>query len=259
MSKKNFSMHLRKQSGETVKFSKDKLENYLKNKSKGLENVDINYLSNIIRKGMAAEMTTTDFLDYCAETAASSAFTDYEYNLLGGFIYMDARCRKIPKKISEAMENVSKVLTMSKKFIKFVRENSKALDDAVDRVDIRNIDYFGMKTILNSFSINKNGIVYEYPKYVFLRTACEVQLGNIEEVINTFYLMANKNYTHATLTLHNSGRKRNQLCSCFLIKSSDSIKGMVKSVNDIIKISSFGGGNAIHIHNNGIVGRVLTR
>jgi ribonucleoside-diphosphate reductase alpha chain len=56
-------------------------------------------------------------------------------------------------------------------------------------------------------------------------------------------------FTHATPTLFNSGTKRPQMSSCFLLDiDDDSIPGIYKTLSDCAKISQSAGGIGINIH-----------
>ena len=57
-------------------------------------------------------------------------------------------------------------------------------------------------------------------------------------------------FTHATPTLFNSGTRRPQLSSCFLVSmDDDSIQGIYKTLSDVAQISKNAGGIGLHIHN----------
>ena len=57
-------------------------------------------------------------------------------------------------------------------------------------------------------------------------------------------------FTHATPTLFNSGTRRPQLSSCFLVSMhDDSIQGIYKTLSDVAQISKNAGGIGLHIHN----------
>ena len=49
---------------------------------------------------------------------------------------------------------------------------------------------------------------------------------SVENIKKTYDLISNGFYTHATPTLFNSGNKRSQLSSCFLLGTDDSIEGI---------------------------------
>ena len=73
---------------------------------------------------------------------------------------------------------------------------------------------------------------------------------NLKKVKETYDLMSQKFFTHATPTLFNAGTPRPQLSSCYLIAmESDSIKGIYNTLSDCAAISKWAGGIGLHIHN----------
>jgi ribonucleoside-diphosphate reductase alpha chain len=68
-------------------------------------------------------------------------------------------------------------------------------------------------------------------------------------VQKTYDLLSQGLFTHATPTLFNSGTKRPQMSSCFLLDiDDDSIPGIYKTLSDCAKISQSAGGIGINIH-----------
>lgn len=234
---------------EELEFKPEFLETYIEEKAKIFSNIDIKSLVKTIIRGLPAEMTTSEYLMYCAEICASSTTKHYEYNLLAASIEIEATCRNVEKKFSAAMIKASQNINMNENFMDFVTKNAEKLDNAVENLNYCDIDYFGIKTLIKNMSLKKRDQNFEYPKHIFMRSACQIHLNNVEDAIQTFHLMFNKYFTHATPTLHNSGRKINQLCSCFLIGTEDSIDGLLKTIKKLTKIAASGGGSSVHIHN----------
>jgi ribonucleoside-diphosphate reductase alpha chain len=72
----------------------------------------------------------------------------------------------------------------------------------------------------------------------------------MERIIETYELMSNKYFTHATPTLFNAGTPCPQLSSCFLeAMEDDSIEGIFNTLKDCALISKWAGGIGLHIHN----------
>ena len=72
----------------------------------------------------------------------------------------------------------------------------------------------------------------------------------LAQAFETYDLMSQKIYTHATPTLFNAGTPRQQLSSCFLMAmAEDSIAGIYKSLGDCAAISKYAGGIGLHCHN----------
>src|SRR5690606_28277533 len=71
----------------------------------------------------------------------------------------------------------------------------------------------------------------------------------INGAIETYNLMINKYFVHATPTLYHSGMPYPQLSSCFLMGIEDSVEGIYKALSDSALISKWAGGIGIHISN----------
>ena len=85
---------------------------------------------------------------------------------------------------------------------------------------------------------------------MWLRVAVGIHRDDIESVKETYDLMSQKFFTHATPTLFNAGTQRPQLSSCYLLgMESDSIEGIYNTLKECAKISKWAGGIGLHIHN----------
>ena len=72
----------------------------------------------------------------------------------------------------------------------------------------------------------------------------------LELIKETYDLMSQKYFTHATPTLFNAGTPRPQLSSCYLLSiEDDSIEGIFNTLKDCALISKYSGGIGLHIHN----------
>ena len=112
------------------------------------------------------------------------------------------------------------------------------------------IDYFGFKTLERAYLLKINGKIVERPQHMWLRVSICIHNGDLEKVKETYDLMSQKYFTHATPTLFNAGTPRPQLSSCYLIAmESDSIRGIYNTLGDCAAISKWAGGIGLHIHN----------
>jgi ribonucleoside-diphosphate reductase subunit M1 len=125
-------------------------------------------------------------------------------------------------------------------------KNADQLDSAIVHSRDHNFDYFGYKVLERSYLLKLNGKVAERPQYMYLRTALQVWGSNIEKVVETYNLLSEGYYTHATPTLFNSGTGRPQLSSCFLLDvQDDSIEGFFNTLIESAQISKNAGGIGI--------------
>jgi ribonucleoside-diphosphate reductase subunit M1 len=112
-----------------------------------------------------------------------------------------------------------------------------------------NYQYFGFKTLERSYLLRINGKVAERPQHMIMRVAVGIHGDDIEAAIQTYNLMSNKYFTHASPTLFNAGTPSPQLSSCFLIDmKEDSIEGIYDTLKTCAMISKTAGGIGLNIH-----------
>jgi ribonucleotide reductase alpha subunit len=87
-------------------------------------------------------------------------------------------------------------------------------------------DFFGFKTLEKSYLLRMHGKVVERPQYMLMRVSIGIHKNDLDSVFETYHLMSQRWFTHATPTLYNSGTRNPQMSSCFLLNmQSDSIEG----------------------------------
>jgi ribonucleoside-diphosphate reductase subunit M1 len=146
-----------------------------------------------------------------------------------------------------------------------VRANAELLDSAI--VYNRDFDYnlwvhpiilhyhtydtssFGFKTLERSYLLRIGGRVAERPQHMLMRVAVGIHGHDIERAIETYHLMSQRYFTHASPTLFNAGMPRPQLASCFLVAMrEDSIEGIYDTLKTCAMISKTAGGIGLSIH-----------
>ncbi|MEK6819940.1 MAG: ribonucleoside-diphosphate reductase subunit alpha, partial [Nanoarchaeota archaeon] len=90
----------------------------------------------------------------------------------------------------------------------------------------------------------------ERPQHMLMRVAVGIWKEDIKNVIKSYELFSQGYFTHATPTLFNSGTRKPQLSSCFLVAmKKDSIDGIYGTLKNIAMISKYAGGIGVHVHN----------
>jgi ribonucleoside-diphosphate reductase alpha chain len=133
--------------------------------------------------------------------------------------------------------------------IEIVRNNKDILNETVDYTRDYLFDYFGFKTLEKSYLMKLNGKVVERPQHLYMRVAIQVNKNSIEDIIKTYNLISQHFLTFASPTMFNAGSRLQNLSSCFLIGTDDSIGGIFKTISDCAQISKVGGGIGVHINN----------
>ena len=126
----------------------------------------------------------------------------------------------------------------------------KIIEDEINYERDYFIDYFGFKTLERAYLMRVNNKIIERPQHMWMRVSLGIHGEDMESVKETYYLMSNKFFTHATPTLFNAGTPRPQLSSCYLSgMESDSIDGIYNTLKECARISKWAGGIGLHIHN----------
>jgi ribonucleoside-diphosphate reductase alpha chain len=205
--------------------------------------------------GVAPYIKTSVLDQLAMETAASLTTKHPDYSVLAARIAITALHKETKKSFSETVEDLYKYVNpktgkkspiVSESFYNIVRKYADELDSAIVHSRDHNFDYFGFKTLEKSYLLKINGVVAERPQYMYMRTAIQIWGENLEKVIETYNLLSEGYYTHATPTLFNSGTIRPQLSSCFLLDTeSDSIEGIFNTLKEAAQISKNAGGIGI--------------
>jgi len=145
--------------------------------------------------------------------------------------------------------NNNKSSLISEELYNIVNENSDLIEGLFDYNRDYLIDYFGFKTLERAYLMRINKIIVERPQHMWMRVAIGIHGRDFKLVKETYDLMSQKYFTHATPTLFNAGTPRPQLSSCYLISmEDDSIDGIYNTLKECAKISKWAGGIGLHIH-----------
>jgi ribonucleoside-diphosphate reductase alpha chain len=244
---------------EPVKF--DKITARIKRQVYGL---DPNYVDAIevtkkVIEGVYDGVKTTDLDNLAAETAASLTTKHPDYATLAARIAVSNLHKETEKSFSKTMEklynyrdpaNGDLAPLISEYTYKVVKENADALDSAIiyDRDYV--FDYFGFKTLERSYLLKCEGKIVERPQHMLMRVAVGIHGNDIDAAVETYNLMSEKWFIHATPTLFNAGTPKAQLSSCFLLTmQNDSIEGIFSTLKQCAEISQSAGGIGLSIHN----------
>lgn len=112
-----------------------------------------------------------------------------------------------------------------------------------------NYQYFGFKTLERSYLLKIDKKVWERPQHMLMRVSVGIHGDDIEKAIETYNLMSQKCFTHASPTLFNAGTPNAQMSSCFLIDmKDDSIEGIYDTLKTCAMISKNAGGIGLNVH-----------
>ena len=171
-------------------------------------------------------------LDVLAAEQCASMITEHlDYGKMAGYICISNHHKETKdnycKFINELYNNGNLI---SDEFYKLVNKYKKEYQSIIDYERDYLIDFFGFKTLEKTYLININGNV-ERPQHMWLRVAIAIHKNDLVKVKETYDMMSNKYFTHATPTLFNAGTNNQQLSSCFLeAMEDDSIEGIFNTL-----------------------------
>ena len=83
-----------------------------------------------------------------------------------------------------------------------------------------------------TFGLKVHGKIVERPQHMIMRVALGIHKSDIDSVVQTYQLISERWFTHATPTLFNAGTPRPQMSSCFLLTmQDDSIDGIYSTLH----------------------------
>ena len=182
-----------------------------------------------------------DYADLASQVAISNHQKNTPATMLSLVEILDAVCDKKGEPAS----------LLDPAFVTLVRAHADEIESRICYDRDFMLDYFGLKTLERAYLLrDTNRRVVERPQHLWMRVALGLWGADLKRAFETYDLMSQKFYTHATPTLFNSGTKRPQLSSCFLLAmKDDSIRGIYDTLQDCALISQYGGGIGLHLSN----------
>ena len=244
---------------ESVKF--DKITARVQKLCYGLDpgHVDPVKVAMKVIEGLYDGVTTTVLDNLAAETAASLTTNHPDYALLASRIAVSNLHKNTTKSFSKTIEELYKYIDpktnqpaslIAEDVYEIVMANAQILDSTIIYDRDFGYDYFGFKTLERSYLLKMNNQIAERPQHMIMRVAVGIHKEDIASAIETYNLMSERWFTHATPTLFNAGTPKPQMSSCFLLQmQDDSIEGIYNTLKQSARISQSAGGIGLSIHN----------
>lgn len=209
--------------------------------------------------GIYDGVSTVELDNLAAEICATLATVHPDYAILAARIAISNLQKNTVKSFSRTMKKLHEYIDpktgenaglISEETYQVVRKHANELNSAIIYDRDFNYDYFGFKTLERSYLLRMDNQVVERPQHMIMRVAIGIHGEDIEAALETYNLMSEKWFTHATPTLFNAGTPKPQMSSCFLVSmKEDSIDGIYDTLKDCAKISQSAGGIGLSIHN----------
>ena len=239
-------MKVIKRSGDEVEMLFDKVTKRISKLNQAPEfeplNVQPDKVAQKVFQSMYDGISTSEIDNLTAEVAVAMITENPDYETLAMRVTVSNLQKACPKTFSDAMVALhAKGVISDDGFALITPEMDVWIDDKRDYL----FGYFGIKTLQKGY-LNEG----ETPQYLFMRVALWIHGGDAKRTRETYDLMSQKYFTHATPTLFNSLSNNSQGSSCFLVAmKDDSIEGIYETLKECAHISKWSGGIGIHCSN----------
>jgi len=261
MSKVNSSkMVVLKRDGRAEPVHFDKITSRIEKLCYGLESdyIDPTQITLKVISGLYPGVTTVELDNLAAEIAATMTTKHPDYAILAARIAVSNLHKETKKKFSDVISDLynmkhsttgKPIPMIAEKYYDIIQKHKDKLDGAILYERDFQYQYFGFKTLERSYLLKIDGKCVERPQQMLMRVAVGIHGEDIDGAIETYDLLSQKLFTHASPTLFNAATPRPQLSSCFLLTmNSDSIEGIYDTLKQCALISKSAGGIGLNVH-----------
>lgn len=103
---------------------------------------------------------------------------------------------------------------ISERYYKIIQKHAERLNSAIIYDRDFSYNYFGFKTLERSYLLKINGKVAERPQHLLMRVAVGIHGEDIDRAIETYNLLSERYFTHASPTLYSAATPRPQMSRC---------------------------------------------
>ena len=254
------SMKVVKRNGTLEDVSFDKVLTRIQLSSKDLE-VNPTLIAQRTLLRIYDGVKTSELDELAAQLSISLMTTNQDYGVLASRIAISNHHRNTSDKFTDVVFELSNqkmvktgetVSNVSEELIELCKKYGDQINSKIDYQRDYSYDYFGFKTLekLQYLLRDTKGKTVERPQQLLMRVSLALWGSiDLDKAFETYDLLSQKLFIHATPTNFNAGTPRQQLSSCFLLSmKSDSIVGIYDTLKDCALISKHAGGIGLHIH-----------
>ena len=175
---------------------------------------------------------------------------NYDYQIFAGRLLLKKIKQNTGKNIQEYLELMKNVLNDD--VYDYILKHESIWNEVLDKYDSNdlNYDWLSANSLVKNYMmrIDKDKDPIESLQQLWMRVSCQLYYKRpIEEAIECFEMLSNKKFVHATPTLCNSGTKKPQLSSCFLIKLNNKLLSILEGVVEIGMLNKHMGGVGVDV------------
>jgi ribonucleoside-diphosphate reductase alpha chain len=253
-------MQVVKRNGKHEDVSFDKVLNRIQLAAQGLE-VNPTLIAQRTLLRIYDGVKTSELDELAAQLSISLMTTNLDYGTLAARIAVSNHHRNTSDKFTEVVHELANqtmdktgepLSNVSQELVELCETHGDKINAKIDYDRDYLFDYFGFKTLekMQYLLRNTKGKTLERPQHLIMRVSLALWGSvDLDRAFETYDLLSQKFFIHATPTNFNAGTPRQQLSSCFLqAMKADSIVGIYDTLKDCALISKHAGGIGLHIH-----------
>ncbi|CRL05563.1 CLUMA_CG017974, isoform A [Clunio marinus] len=253
-------MFVVKRNGTKEKINCDKVTSRINHLCFGLDSkfVEAKRITSKILNGLYDGVTSVELDNLLAETAATLTTVHSDFSILAARISVTNLYKVTKSTFSDVIDDL---YNMENEYLKvkspmisdfhheIIMKNANQINSAIVHDHDFAYNYFGFKTLERSYLLKIKGKIVERPQHMLMRVAIGIHGADINAAIETYNLLSQRYFTHASPTLFAAATRRPQLSSCFLLSmSEDSIEGVFHTLTQCALISKSAGGIGLNVH-----------
>ena len=247
-------MRIIKRNGKSENLSFDKILRRIKKLANDdvlghIEGVDVDIVSQKVISQIFDGISSKEMDELTGQICISMSISHPGYGELASRIAISNLQKSTSDSFSKSMFILHKAEIVNDIFYKSICKNKKEIDSAIVNSRDYLFDYFGFKTLEKGYLLKMDGVIIERPQYMWMRVAVALHGEDLEAILESYEHLSMKYFTHASPTLFNAGTTRQQLSSCYLLSTEDSVSGIYKTVTDCAHISKYAGGIGVSVSN----------
>ncbi|QDJ95018.1 ribonucleotide reductase large subunit [Hypsugopox virus] len=253
-------MFVIKRNGKKESVMFDKITSRIQKLCYGLSpSVDVINITMKVIQGLYSGVTTIELDTLAAEIAATMTTKHPDYAILAARIAISNLHKETKKNFSDVITDLYNYINpytnkhspmVSKHIYDIVLQHQDILNSSIIYDRDFSYNYFGFKTLEKSYLFKINNKIVERPQHMLMRVSLGIHQNDIDSVLETYNLLSEKWFTHASPTLFNSGTTKPQMSSCFILTmKDDSIEGIYDTLKQCAQISKTAGGIGLSISN----------
>ncbi|WP_436757403.1 ribonucleoside-diphosphate reductase subunit alpha [Streptosporangium sp. V21-05] len=210
------------------------------------DNGDVENAANVENAASALDGRRLAIDEAAARVITDPANSRVAAAMLAGLIADEAAGHGV-RDFSESVAATHEAGLIQDGLAEFVAAHAGVLDALIDPEADARFEYFGLRTVYDRYLLRhpRTRKVLERPQHFFLRVACGLS-ETVEEAAELYALMATLSYLPSSPTLFNSGSRRPQLSSCFLLDSPrDELESIYDRYGQVARLSKYAGGIGI--------------